>query len=375
VIRRLGIWAALWATACTSEAAQPRVGVNAPARTDSVPLRATSAAEATASSAKVPSPHAPAEPDTSSKPHRPATDQHELLPKLDNALRKELGVEGARRFEFLRSLCPIALQRNQNRLLVGCRVCPPFDAAPPDGMALEVGLDESEFFELEGLTSGSFTRVGADEAAAVFSGCESAAENRGGTVLAERRPDGLWDSRAYKSGLHPNSCLAFKRPDRRDLLVCRWSYGHQGIGRHSLLVVDFADVSSPTADEGWRNLVTLDDDAASVCMEHGAKRSFPVDRWVTTGRIDGVELLAPIGDRPPGIVVRAHASRTKPTAAYLARCRDWLAEPAKANPRYIDVRPSLRPPALRLVFQWTGASLEPDVTTRAILQKLVSPPP
>jgi hypothetical protein len=141
------------------------------------------------------------------------------------------------------------------------------------------------------------------------------------------------------------------------------------------LVQDFAAASRQADDNGWTNLVMFDDGAASVCMDQAGKRTLSADVTVTTARIDDFALLPSTGDHPPGLVVHAHASRSKPTASYLARCRNWLAERVKANPRYIDVRPGLYPPALRLVFLWTGNSFEPDATTKAIKLRLATTQP
>lgn len=360
MLRRVEFCLALSLPACAPRLAEP--GTTAPSpmlsgKQPSPPLPLTiptlPATEATASS----------------EPPRPPPPEVASLPELDNSLRKQLGRDGSKRFEFLRSLCPIALQHNRNHWLVGCRVCPPFDDAPPDGKAPEVGFDSGGFYELEGLTSGSFTRPGAEEMAAVFAGCEAADENRGGTLLAERVLDGLWVSRSYNSGLHPNACMAFRRPDGRDLLVCRWADAHQGLGRAGILVQDFAATTAKAGEEGWSNLVTLEDDAASVCMDLDATPTRTVDRWVTTGRIDGFELL-PADGSTAGLVVHAHASRGRPTAAFITRCRNWLHEKIKANPRYIDVRPGLNAPALRLVFLWTGNGFEPNAATKAILLQL-----
>ena len=253
---------------------------------------------------------------------------------------------------------------------MGCRACPPFDGATPDGKAPEVGFEPGEFYELESLTPGSFTRAGADEMAAVFSGCEAADENRGGTLLAERGADGLWVSRSYKGGLHPNACVSLRRPDGRDLLACRWEYAHEGLGHVGVLVQDFAQKTATDGAESWKDWVTLEDNAAWLCMDEEAMPSRLANRLVSTGRIDGLEVLPATG-RNPGLVVHAHASRGKATAAYVTLCRNWLSQRAGANPRYIDVRPGLNAPALRLIFLWNGTTFEPNAATKTILQKLM----
>jgi len=362
--RRLRFWLLLSLTACAVRSVEPGAS-------------ATPSLSANRQSPSLPS-ASPSSPPVGSvalsEPHLAARPKAQSLPELDNSLRKKLGKDGTSRFEFLRSLCPIAVQHNGNRWLVGCRACPPFDDAAPDGKVPEVGFDAGEFYELEGLTPGSFTRAGADEMAAVFSGCEAADENRGGTLLAERGADGFWAARSYKSGLHPNSCITFQRPDGRDLLVCRWAYAHQGLGHDNILVQDFGATAAKAGQESWSQLVTLEDDAASICMDHEATPTWGSNSWVTTGRIDGFGLL-PAVSRAAGLVVHAHASRGKSTAAYVTLCRNWLGEKAKANPRYIDVRPGLNAPALRLVFLWNGNGFEPDAATKATLLQLAPAQP
>jgi len=367
MIRRLGLCLVLLLTACTTRLA----ATGASAASANEPA-VTPAASAKSPPSALPSALAsppPAEQIASSEAAPAARPKIASLPQLDASLRKQLGKEGIRRFEFLRSICPISLQQNGTRRLVGCRVCPPFEEATPDGKAPEVGFDPGEFYELEGLTPGSFTRAGADEMAAVFSGCEAADENRGWTLLAERAADGLWVARKYKSGLHPNACVALKRPDGRDLLVCRWEYAHQGLGHASILVQDFAQESAVAGAESWTNWVMLEDNAVSICMDLEATPTLAASSSVTTARIDGLELLPSVG-RTAGLVVHAHAWRGKASAAYLALCRNWLHEKVKANPRHIDVRPGLNAPAMRLEFLWNGRDFEPSAVTQAILRKL-----
>lgn len=367
MLPRLGFYWTLTFTACVPRMGEPNATTTNTGNLSAKPMPSVMQASPPLPSA-IPS-MSLAAPVTPVAPPHHAPPRVQSLPQLDNSLREHLGEDGTRRFEFLRSLCPIALQHNANRWLVGCRACPPFDDAAPDGTAPEVGFGAGEFYELESLTPGSFTRAGADEMAAVFSGCEAADENRGGTLLAERGVDGLWASRSYKSGLHPDSCLAFRRPDGRDLLVCRWEYTHQGRGSSNILVQDFAATTAKAGEDSWANLLTLEDVAASSCMDLDSTPTSAVNRWVTTGRIDALTLLRS-GGGSSGLVVHAHASRGRPTAAYLTLCRKWLNERVKANPRYVDVRPGLNAPALRLVFLWRNNGFEPDAATKASLLQL-----
>jgi hypothetical protein len=156
---------------------------------------------------------------------------------------------------FLRQVCRTAVRRAGPAGVgvdaVGCTCCPPFDDCPPKPGTLDVQVHGSVgIFQLETMVFGSYSRAEADEAAASFQGCESHAENWGGTVLYARAPGGksAWKQLQYVSGFHPDSCFAVRGDDGRDRLVCERTDAHQGFGERYLFTHDFEEKEF-TADD------------------------------------------------------------------------------------------------------------------------------
>jgi hypothetical protein len=158
-----------------------------------------------------------------------------------DAIPSDLSPDLAQQLGFLSDLCNVAMHYEiggAHRIRVGCRSCPPFEgpAAVSDG---RIAVDGKDFFELELYISGHFTAADADQRLAVFKGCEPHSSNWGGTLIAERKGD-KFRSLRYLSGLRPQACQAYRRPDGRDLAVCEFSDAHQSISTDTLSVLDFA---------------------------------------------------------------------------------------------------------------------------------------
>ncbi len=296
------------------------------------------------------------------------------LDALPKRLVEGLGREGLERLRLLAGLCPAAVQEDRGHWLLGCRVCPPFDGKGPDGRVVDTVPGSEDFYELRGLTQGSFSAPGKVEAALVFSGCEAALDNYGGTLLAARDAVGTWKARSYRSGLNPDECRALPIEPGRALLLCRWTYGHLGVGRHQLLVYDFARGSDEAPEQGWTTLFELLDDAQARCGFDTMTRAED-DEWISTGRIDAFEVELPKKGEPVRVKVDVHAVRRHPTAAYRHRCQQWQDELARANPRHLDVASTLKAPPLHLTFEWNGTALQPNVSTQRSLESLSSPEP
>jgi len=166
-----------------------------------------------------------------------------------DAIPSDLPPELAQQLGFLSDVCNVAMHYETggaHRVRVGCRTCPPFEgsAAVSDG---RIAVDGTDFYELELYVRGHFTAPDADQRLAVFSGCEPHSGNWGGSLIAERQGE-KYRALRYHSGLRPQACKAYRRPDGRDLAVCEFTSAQQSISTDSLSVLDFS-VDPPKAEE------------------------------------------------------------------------------------------------------------------------------
>ena len=265
----------------------------------------------------------------------------------------------AERLAFVSSICPAATKRRQGKRWIGCRACPPFQGATgaPDGNVVD---DPPDFWALERLYRGSFSRPKADEVAAVFEGCESHAQNSGGTLLAEMRGDG-YRSALYASGVHPRACQPYRRPDGRDLLVCQSDYGNQGVVGTVVAVFDFSLATAEEPDKGWASLVDVNDDSGAVCFGVDA------DRGVTQGSVVGLRLADVSGDAVPDLVVEVAHKKTRYTPALAQTLEKACNQPSGVG----DVEKILgRPATDALVFVFDGKGFAPTPATASFMKNL-----
>jgi hypothetical protein len=278
---------------------------------------------------------------------------------LDPTLVMRLGPAGAEKLAIATSVCAAAVSERDGALRVGCRSCPPFDASSgADGRLAELDArPETEFFELESVYRGSFMRPGADEAAAVFAGCEPHSSNWGGTLLVERSGN-TWQQSSYRSGFRPRDCRTFRMPESgRDLLVCRWDTGNQGY-RHTLLdTYDFAAGSAEEPLTGWTNLLALEDNSHPTCSDGELKRPIVVERlrhFTLSGATSG----------SPGLSVETLLWKGERTADHANFC-DRLQDSAQAADAVFT--PALAPHTLD--FAWNGSTFAPDARTQALIDR------
>lgn len=264
-----------------------------------------------------------------------------------------------------RAVCPAAVKHDKDGTRAGCRACPPFGArSVPDG---KVVVDPEDFYPIEGVTRGSFTAPGADQRAVVFQGCEPHASNYGGTLLVDAVAPGTYKAAAYFSGVHPESCRPYRRPDGRDLLLCTWADVHQGSGYEQLFAFDFA-VATPgdPGAKGWTDLVTVHRNAFAACY------GIPPESGLRQGRILGFRYVEHEGERAPRVVVDLE-HRLTPWSPSLAQavkkqCRE--AEAAGREP-VIDAPKLLGAPrkeTVELVFD--GRNFVPTPASRSVLRGL-----
>jgi hypothetical protein len=266
---------------------------------------------------------------------------------------------------LVKSLCAAAIKHGDGKVRVGCRACPPFDGAagPPDGT---VAIDPADFYPLELAVPGAFSKKGATEIAAVFQGCESHAENYGGTLLVEKTATG-YRAGAYHSGVHPESCQAFRRADGRDLLVCQWSDAHQSMGFTRLFAFDFTLATADDVEKGWNDLVNVRDTSFQLCM--GIDEKAGVDQ----GRVVGFRFEDRNGDGRLDLVVDVEHRHTAGSAALTAK----IARACKAATPKDDEAPTVdaatllgKPEKATLELLFDGASFKPTPATARLLKGL-----
>ena len=193
----------------------------------------------------------------------------------------------------------------------------------------------------------------------MFAGCESHAENWGGTLLAER--SGLvWIQKSYRSGFHPARCKTFSRPDSRDVLVCLWETDHQSSAHFMLDTYDFTLGDDQHPEGGWNNLLTVDDNSVSSCW--GGDGPIAADS-ITDYR------FAPQAS-PPQLLVDVRVARGSKTPAYQAKCAE-LNRVAKTNSKKtVNVGAVFMADSKQLAFIWDGTNFVPDAQTKATMHKL-----
>ena len=189
-------------------------------------------------------------------------------PRMLDAAPADLPPQIAEHVAFLSDICPVALHYDSelgSGVVAGCRTCPPFEGpgAAPDG---KIAVDGEDFFQLELLVSGHFTRAQADQRLAVFNGCEPHSDNWGGSVLAESSA-GHFKSLSYASGIRPQRCKPYRRSDGRDLALCEFTDAHQALGTDSLASLDFS--AAPPKMQELLSLASYDGCSA----EAGATRA------------------------------------------------------------------------------------------------------
>jgi hypothetical protein len=283
----------------------------------------------------------------------------EHLPEFDPALVRSLGTEGVRKLEVAASMCPAAVVHDAGKLRVGCRTCPPFDASTgPDGKVVVDPPQDDEFYELEALFDGSFTAPAKSQTAAVFRGCESHAENFGGTLLAERS-GAVWVQKSYRSGFHPASCRTFSKGDAQDMLVCLWETDHQSSVHWLLDTYDFNAGDDEHPENGWNNLLTVDDDSIPGCWNRRSSKS-----RVTADKITNYVVQPGTAQSPPRVVVRVRFARGPASATYRAQCARL-----DKSKEVIDLGATLKSETRDLVLVWDGKGFIADAHTKATMKQ------
>jgi hypothetical protein len=137
-------------------------------------------------------------------------------PQLNTA---SAGVKAADIEAAVSLICkPQDMQRNKDGKVDGCRKC-------PTGTGFR--SDSASSWDLYAETSGHFTSAQADDLILDGTGCDSHADNFGGSFLFSIR-SGKAKLLRYNPGLITEQCHKFAFADGRDYLICRGGWGGQG---------------------------------------------------------------------------------------------------------------------------------------------------
>jgi len=261
-------------------------------------------------------------------------------PRFLDAIPADLAPELAQQLGFLSDLCNVAMHyelEGAHRVHVGCRTCPPFEgpSAVSDG---RIAVDGKDFFELELFIIGHFTAANADQRLAVFDGCEPHSANRGGSLIAERTGD-KFRSLRYLSGLHPQACQAYQRPDGRDLAVCEFSDVHQSTATDRLSVLDFT--VDPPKEQSLLSFTNQD-----PCQTEPGTRS-------TEEAIESFELNQNPAAKNNGLIVRTTRTARNMDAAYQRYCHENAAGSPPVE------RPFSKPQVTTRQYRFDGESFVP----------------
>ena len=196
---------------------------------------------------------------------------------------------------------------------IGCACCPPFELCGPNPAAKLVEADQ--VFPLRARVDGSFSGPSEHEAALVFDGCESHAENYGGTLLVDLTDPATGKPRApdYRPGVHPQRCKSLRTPRGNDALVCEYTDGHQGNLTDQIFVYDFANKDAP-----FDSVYTASDDTLAACTAGGT--AMPV----IAQHIDDFAVRDTNGDGILDLTIHVLARRGKVTKAYTDVCMKAL---------------------------------------------------
>ena len=287
------------------------------------------------------------------------------LPTFDRAIVKKLGPDGLRALEVAASVCSAAVATKDGKLRVGCQSCPPFSRDTGPNGTVEVLPDNADFYPLEAVHFGSFTKAGADEVAAVFAGCEPYAGNYGGTLLASRdkAKSPVWVARSYRSGFHPETCKPYRLPDGHSALLCQWTTGKQ-TSSDLLDLYDFTAGDETDVEKGWSNVFATSSDTFSSCINGvlpGAS--------VVAGNIDAFRLVRQAGALDK-VEVDVTFGAAKPDGPFRAGCDKLLAELEKPDSKGFDLRKVIPRQKLKLTLVWDGNALVLDAASKGRWQAL-----
>jgi len=224
-----------------------------------------------------------------------------------------------------------------HRIHVGCRTCPPFQGpqAVSDG---RIAVDGPDFFELELYISGHFTAPTADQRLAVFRGCEPRSANSGGTLIAERTGD-KFRSLRYISGLRPQTCRGFRRPDGLDLAVCEFVDTHPSTSTDKLSVLDFT--VDPPKEQTLLSFINQDPCAT------------PAGTRTTEELIESFEINQNPAAKNNGLIVRTTRTPRTMDPAYQVYCQK------SASGSSSDERPFSKPDVTTRQYRFDGQSFVP----------------
>ncbi len=173
--------------------------------------------------------------------------------------------------------------------ITGCRVC-------PEGTDFRNEIQSS--WELHAVTTGRFTSTRDDNLILSGTGCDSHANNFGGSFIFTFK-DGKAKLIRYDNGLITEQCHKFDSPDQRNFLVCRGGWSGQGLNSRNVFTASFAANGEETVDyliSTDDTTGTCDEDQSTIVQESAITglKFTPKD----SGEITGLTVTATLGSIP-----------------------------------------------------------------------------
>lgn len=129
---------------------------------------------------------------------------------------------------------------------------------------------------LDAVTRGHFLSPTSDDAVLAVSGCESHANNFGGTILLTRE-QGRWKIVWDKGGVPTTQCHRVLLPTRREVLICLGSFGGQGFVGVDLYVEDMTKPATSLMSGGKDSYLWEGKNTVGTCGYNGEDESKPFD--------------------------------------------------------------------------------------------------
>ena len=240
----------------------------------------------------------------------------------------------------LQIICPGQIRSEvlKNGRDYGCRGCPSFTSFAGQPPTHEKEPD----FEIRSVLKGSFTRPGASEVLAEFSGCEPHASNFGGTLLLEKSGQ-KWRRVRYAGGL-VGLVRTYAQADGHDIVLDQGGYTGQGTSTGWISVYDFSSKPDPSE----HTLLRLEDTSGNACQ---------LDR-VALAYIEKLEFPDLDGDGKPDLRVTVRWGQAKVPVRFRGKCEEDFKPPS--------------PPAYTIDFVFDGKSLRVVPGSAATLRKVAA---
>lgn len=164
----------------------------------------------------------------------------------------------------------------------------------PAGSLLDV---DGYGWKLTGVTVGHFLSPTSDDAVVAMQGCETHADNYGGTVLLTRQPGG-WVKDWYKAGVVTSQCHKVTTKDNREILACIGASGVQGASSTELYVEDMLRPGTTLMGEDEAPFFRVNDDLRACGTDGVITHSVIEKVEFSDATPAAISVTASLGKRP-----------------------------------------------------------------------------